>query len=111
MPRLSAHETIGGLWLVFPEIGRIAERTKEYSEQKTTVAAANSAGGKASRQGELTRARSGLIGCMHECLEIYQLFAISPLRGQRRKQAVLARSHVRYWPLADMRLCTAYVRF
>jgi len=41
MPGLSAHGTIDDLQLVFPEIGYAADRPKERSEQKATVAGTN----------------------------------------------------------------------
>ena len=46
----SAHETIDNLQLVFPELGRAADRAKEYSEQKAAVAATNDAPVQASGQ-------------------------------------------------------------
>src|SRR5262249_34007500 len=90
---LSAHETIGGLRLVFSEIGCIADRTKEYSEQKTAVATTIAAG-KASHQGELTRARSRLIGCSSRPIKR------SPI--ERRDEILSGNRNVRFWPKADM---------
>ena len=46
----SAHGTIDNLQLVFPEIGRAADRAKEYSEQKAAIAATRHAPGHASGQ-------------------------------------------------------------
>src|SRR6516162_6573713 len=43
VPGLSAHGTIENLQLVFPGIGRAADRPGEYSEQKATVEATNHA--------------------------------------------------------------------
>src|SRR5262249_38361681 len=43
VPGLSTHGTVGGLQLVFPEIGRAPGRAKEYSGQKNAVAATSQA--------------------------------------------------------------------
>jgi hypothetical protein len=43
VPGLSAHETIDNLQLVFPEIGRAAERPEECPQPKAAIAATNRA--------------------------------------------------------------------
>ena len=112
VPRLSAHETIGGLRLVFSEIGCIADRTKEYSEQKTAVATA--AAGKASHQGELTRARSRLIGCSSRPINVRPLGVEMRYLAETEMSAIgpkqrfpLAPHMSAFGGKADMPCCTA----